>query len=86
MHQAKKSELWHFGKKMHTGVDADSGLIHSLVCTAANESDVAHAHEVLHGQETTVGSDSNYTGLQKRAEITGAQQQFRRTAWARCAV
>ena len=73
MHQAKKGKQWHFGMKMHTGVDADSGLIHSVVCTAANESDVAHAHEVLHGQETTVGGDSGYTGLQKRDAITTAQ-------------
>lgn len=74
MHQAKKGEQWHFGMKMHTGVDADSGLVHSVVCTAANEADVAHAHELLHGQETTVGADSGYTGLHKREEIVQAQR------------
>jgi IS5 family transposase len=74
MHQAKKGNEWHFGMKMHTGVDADSGLVHNVVCTAANESDIAHAHELLHGQETTVGADSGYTGLHKRAEITLAQR------------
>jgi len=75
MHQARKGEQWHFGMKMHTGVDADSGLIHSVVCTAANESDVAHAHELLHGQEQTVGADSGYTGVHKREEIVKAQEQ-----------
>ena len=75
MHQAKKGEQWHFGMKMHTGVDADSGLIHSVVCTAANASDVAHAHELLHGQEQTVGADSGYTGVHKREEIVKAQEQ-----------
>jgi IS5 family transposase len=74
MHQAKKGNEWHFGMKMHTGVDADSGLIHSVACAAANESDVAHAHELLHGEETSVNADSGYTGLHKRDEIVRAQQ------------
>ena len=51
MHQAKKGQQWHFGMKMHSGVDAQSGLIHSVVCTAANEADVVHAHKLLLGQE-----------------------------------
>ena len=74
MHQAKKGNQWHFGMKMHIGVDADSGLIHSVHTTAANEADVAHAHELLHGQEKTVHGDAGYTGLDKRDEITRAQQ------------
>jgi IS5 family transposase len=77
MHQAKKGELWHFGMKMHIGVDIDSGLIHSVHTTAANESDVAHAHEVLHGQEEVVHGDAGYTGLDKRDEITQAQRDGR---------
>jgi IS5 family transposase len=77
MHQAKKGNQWHFGMKMHIGVDAESGLIHSVVCTAANESDVAHAHELLHGQERQVHGDSGYTGLDKRDEITAAQNDDR---------
>ena len=75
MHQTKKGNEWHFGMKMHSGVDADSGLVHSVVCTAANESDIARAHELLHGQETTVGADSGYTGLHKRDEIKQAQRE-----------
>ena len=77
MHQAKKGNQWHFGMKMHTGVDAESGLIHSVVCTAANQSDVAHGHAVLHGQESQVYGDSGYTGLDKRVEITSAQAEGR---------
>ena len=77
MHQAKKGNQWHFGMKMHIGVDAESGLIHSVVCTSANESDVAHAHELLHGQESQVHGDSGYTGLEKRDEIEAAQDEGR---------
>ena len=77
MHQAKKGNQWHFGMKMHTGVDAESGLIHSVVCTAANEADVARGHELLHGQESAVYGDSGYTGLEKRAEVKAAQEERR---------
>ncbi len=73
MHSTKKGNEWHFGMKAHTGVDADSGLVHSLHTTAANESDVAHAHEVLHGQEAMACADAGYTGVAKRQEVLQAQ-------------
>jgi transposase, IS5 family len=69
MHQAKKGNQWHFGMKMHSGVDAESGLIHSVVCTAANEADVVHAHELLHGQESQVHGDSGYTEAQAEGRL-----------------
>ena len=47
--------------------------MHSTHYTAANESDVAHTHEVLHGQEDHVFLDAGYTGVQKREEIVKAQ-------------
>jgi len=50
MHQTKKGNAWHFGMKAHVGVDAESGLVHSVVGTAANESDVSQAHALLHGR------------------------------------
>ena len=30
MHQAKKGNQWHFGMKAHIGVDAQSGLVHTV--------------------------------------------------------
>lgn len=68
-HQTKKGNEWHFGMKAHIGADAESGLVHSLHTTAADESDVAHTHEVLHGEEATVFLDAGYTGVEKRAEV-----------------
>jgi IS5 family transposase len=44
--QTKKGNEWHFGMKAHIGVDAASGLVHSVHATPANESDVANAHEI----------------------------------------
>ena len=58
MHQTKKGSQWHFGMKAHIGVDAETGLAHSLETTAANVSDVGTAHAVLHGGEDTAGPDA----------------------------
>ncbi|MFN7571001.1 MAG: IS5 family transposase [Betaproteobacteria bacterium] len=77
MHQTKKGNQWHFGMKAHIGADADSGLVHSVQVTAANESDVAHAHELLHGQEQRVHADAGYTGVDQRAKIAAARQAGR---------
>ena len=68
MHQTKKGNQWHFGMKAHIGADADSGLVHTVVTTAANVSDVTQAHALLHGDETTVFGDAGYQGVEKREE------------------
>ncbi|WIM07008.1 MAG: IS5 family transposase [Candidatus Nitricoxidivorans perseverans] len=68
MHQAKKGNQWHFGMKAHIGVDAESGLTHTVVTTAANVSDVTQAHALLHGDETAVFGDAGYQGVEKREE------------------
>lgn len=69
MHQTKKGNQWHFGMKAHIGVDAESGLVHTVVGTAANAADVTQTAEVLHGEETTVYLDAGYTGVEKREEL-----------------
>lgn len=71
MHQSKKGKQWHFGMKAHIGVDADSGLVHTVVGTAANVSDVTQAHALVHGQERDVFADAGYQGVSKRQESQG---------------
>ena len=71
MHQTKKGNQWHFGMKAHIGVDADSGLVHTVVGTAANVNDVTQAHALVHGEETDVLADAGYQGVDKRAETQG---------------
>ncbi len=73
MHQTKKGNQWFHGMKAHIGADRRCGVVHSTHYTAANESDIAHAHEVLHGQEEEVHLDAGYTGIEKREEILQAQ-------------
>ena len=72
MHQTRKGNQWHFGLKAHLGVDADSGLAHSLSVTAANVADVAETHQLLHGDEQAAFADAAYQGVEKRPEIAKA--------------
>ena len=67
MHQAKKGNQWHFWMKAHIGVDLESGLVHTVVGTAANVSDVVIASELLHG------------GMRSRSLIEGDQFSFRQS-------
>jgi IS5 family transposase len=66
MHQTRKGEQWHFGMKAHIGVDADSGLVHTVTTTAANEADVNQVADLLHGKEEDVYADSGYRGAASR--------------------
>ena len=75
MHQAKKGNQWHFGMKAHIGVDADSGLVHTVIGTAANINDVTQGHGLLNGAETVVFADAGYQGADKRPEATGVAWQ-----------
>ena len=75
MHQTKKGNQWHFGMKAHIGVDADSGLVHTVIGTAANVNDVTQGHALLHGEETIVFGDAGYQGADKRPEATGVPWQ-----------
>ena len=76
MHQAKKGNERHFGMKLRIGVDADTGLAHSMTTTAANVNDVTEAHRLLHGNEAQAWGDAGYQGVQKREE-----HRERRVEW-----
>ena len=78
MHQTKKGNQWHFGMKAHIGVDADSGLVHTVTTTAANAHDITQAHKLLHGEEQEVYADSGYRGVHKRQEV---QEQHGDVQW-----
>ena len=71
MHQAKKGNQWHFGMKAHIGVDAESGLVHTVIGTAANVNDVTQGHALLHGDEQIVFADAGYQGAPKRDDASG---------------
>ncbi len=85
MHQTKKgNQLFHrcaegfaYGMKVHIGVDAASGLIHSVQTTSANVHDLTPAPELLHGEETLVYADAGYQGIEKRQGMEGKPIEFR---------
>ena len=73
MHQTKKGNQWHFGMKAHIGVDADTGIVHSMSTTAANVHDVTGAHGLLHGGETQVWCDAGYRRRIPRSSQAGGE-------------
>ncbi len=77
MHQTKKGNQYFFGMKSHIGVDAESGLVHSVVGTAANVAEVTQVDQLLHGEKTYVSGDAGYTGVDKRPE-----HQNRKMTWS----
>ena len=68
MHQSKKGNQWYFGMKAHIGVDAESGLVHTVRGTSGNVNDVVEANALLHGEETDVFADAGYQGAHKRPD------------------
>ena len=68
MHQTKKGNIRPFGMKAHIGVDAQSGLVHTVKGTAAKVNDVVEGNGLLHGDETNVFVDASYQGAHKRSD------------------
>ena len=57
----KKGSHYDFGLKAHIGVDADSGLVHTVEVTTAKVADGVMTGVLLHGEETVVLGDRAYT-------------------------
>lgn len=55
--------------KAHIGVDAESGLVHTVAGTVANVNDVTQAVGLLHGKEKHAGGDAGYQGADKRRAL-----------------
>ncbi len=70
-----------YGMKVHLGVDYDSGLIHSVVTTAASMYDLTPAAELLHGDEEVVSADAGYQGIATRLAMAGKTTALRVAMW-----
>ena len=70
MHQTKKGNEWRFGMKCHIGVNAFSGLVHTVEVTSANVHDINVAAKLIREDDEVVYGDSGYLGIEKREEIT----------------
>ena len=77
MHSSKKGSQWYFGMKAHIGVDADSGLVHTVRGTSGHVSDISESNTLLHGQESIAFGDAGYQGIEKRPDAkTGVNWQI----------
>ncbi len=76
MYQTNQGSRWHFGMKAHIGVDAESGLVHTVVCMVANVNDVTQASRLMHGEETDVFTDAGYQGVAKHGEVQGIRASW----------
>jgi IS5 family transposase len=65
MSSTKKNDNWHFGMKAHIGVDADTGLIHSVEATTAKVHDSKMLDSLLHGEERDVHGDKAYVSTER---------------------
>jgi len=70
MSSTKKGNAWYFGMKAHVGVDADSGIVHSVEATTAKVHDSRVWDELLHGDETSVWADKGYVSAEREAAFT----------------
>ena len=68
MHSSKKGNQWYFGMKAHIGVDAETGLVHTVRSTAGHVHDINEGNSLLHGQEQVVFADAGYQGIEKRPD------------------
>jgi len=66
MNQTKKGNQYHFGMKAHVGVDAGSGLVHTMVTTAAHRHRDTQAQDLLQGEEIYVFAESGCRNEEKR--------------------
>ncbi len=69
MHQTKKGNQWYHGMKVHSGVDAGSGYVHTITGTAANVHDNDETAKLIREDDEVVYGDSGYSGAEKREEI-----------------
>ena len=81
MKSTKKGNQYYFGLKAHSGVDAGSGLVHTVAITSANVHDITVASQLLRSDDHVVYGDSGYIGLEKREEIINdenlSQKEYR---------
>lgn len=77
MHSVAKGNQWFFGMRCHIGVDAASGLVHSVVSTAANVHELNTAADRLHGEERVIYGDSGHIGMEKREAFKTCEADMR---------
>lgn len=68
MSSTKKGNQWYFGMKAHIGVDAKSGVVHSIETTPAKTNDRVPFRKLLHGKEKALFGDKGYFKIADKRE------------------
>lgn len=84
MHSVKKGTQWHFGMRVHIGVDPLHGFVHSVTGTTANQAEVKEAPKLLREDDAVVYGDAGYCkleryvtdGIERRYEINRQRGTF----------
>ncbi|NCQ22825.1 MAG: IS5 family transposase [Roseovarius sp.] len=71
MSSTRNGNDWYFGMKAHIGVDAESGVTHSLETLTAKLHDSQVWEALLHGEETSVWADKGYVSAEREAAFAG---------------
>lgn len=69
MHQTKKGNQWYHGMKVHAGVDAGTGYVHTIKGTAANVHDSQMMTDVLREDDEVAYGDSGYLGVPNQDKV-----------------
>lgn len=75
MHQTKKGNEWYFGMKIHAGIDAGSGYVHTITGTSANVNDVRETANLIREDDEVVYGDSGYLGAGDQPEVKGDKKK-----------
>jgi len=60
MSSTRKGNKWHFGMKVHVGVDAKSGLVHTVEVTTAKDHDVTVLPNLVREDDQALFGDKGY--------------------------
>ncbi len=66
MSQTKKGNQWYFGMKAHIGVDARSGLVHTVKTTTAKVHDAKMTDNLIRADDVVVFGDKGYVSDKRK--------------------
>lgn len=66
MSQTKKGSQWYFGMKTHIGVDARSGLVHTVKTTTAKVHDARMTDDLIREDDRAVFADKGYVSDKRK--------------------
>lgn len=72
MSSSKKGNQWYFGMKVHVGVDAKSGLVHTAGATTGKVHDAKVMDNLIREDDTAVYGDKGYASEEKKAAAQAA--------------